>query len=215
MDIKSLSILEELDYNDISDIKELVLSSTDIAGNPTPIFFEDLKYLNNLEKLTIKKAVISLEDYSYILKLSNLKDLRFYNCSIEDLVNINNLKLNTLYLVNSYTNDLSVIGNIYSLKVLFLINHNLPTIEFLENLNLEELQISNCTIEDYSELNHLKSIKYLSIDNSNIDDLSFLMEYEHLEYLCVDEKQYENNPKIIELLLAKKVNIKKELVWNE
>lgn len=208
MDIKSLSILEELDFSDISEIRELVLSNTDIAGNATPIFFEDLKYLENLEKLTIKKATISLEDYDYILKLNNLKDLRFYDCSIEDLVNLNELKLNTLYLVNSYTNNLDVISSVYTLKKVALINHNLSSLSFLEGLNIEELHLINCTIDDYSEFNHLRTIKYLFINDSTIDDLSFLVEYEHLEHLSIDQKQYDNNLKIIELLNTKGTTIK-------
>lgn len=204
---------EELTHDDLDEVLEITLSNSDVGNNPTPIFFEDLIYLDNLEKLTIVGANLTVEDYAFILSRKKLKYLHFQDSRIEELVDIDRLsELESLLLIKTYAGGLDNIGTINNLKNVALVSHDLSNINYLENLSLNSLILSHTNIDNYESIYKLGNLEILAIDNTNIDDLDFLIDFKNLKELHIDMKQRENNKRVVNYLIGQGVKVYNEFM---
>jgi internalin A len=139
----------------------------------------NIKDISDLEKvLTIQRVHMnyadSVEDFSPLGKLSNLKYLSVTSQTLPGIDEIKNCQnLETLKLENFLTVDLSFISDLKNLKELYLSEKNtyIEDISFLRGLtNLETLEITCGEKSEFSVITELRNLKTLKIYNSQITD---------------------------------------------
>lgn len=156
---------------ELNQINRLTINRFDVSGELLNVDFDDLKYLNNLEELTIKHCMLDNNIIDIIANNSNLKNLMLFYCDIAGDIKDSFEKLNIEYLVINDTNlDLDILKTL-KLNKLVLANININSrVYFCVN----ELDIQRCSFD---------SIEYFNIENINKLKLSYSEYINNKEYL--------------------------------
>ena len=164
-----------VEFLPIENYKNLVyLEATYTGKDITPFAV----HANTLEQLRLYYT--TLEDYSFLSKLTRLTHLQIYDGSLDDS--------HLQYLPNTLTwLDLRGCTNIQDISPI------------RNCTNLTYLQISDASIYDITPLHNLKSIKYLILDGNYISDLSPLSELSNLAILEVRDNKICDMDPIMEL----------------
>ena len=185
--------------NDLWDIKEFTVPAGAIS-------LEDLKYLPNLESLTVtncqaplmplqsltelktlsvKRAVVDTDSLGVIFGLTKLEKLTIQGCSLSTLSGIENLQmLKTLDLSENVLGDLTPVSRLAALEILVL-NHNAVSDPSpLAGLKtLRELDLSYNSITNISALQGLTALQRLNLSNNQIKDIQTLSKLTELTSL--------------------------------
>lgn len=190
-----------------SQLKRLNISGQNNRNNIEK--FESVRYLNNLEYLSLDN--INVSDISPIADLGNLTDLTLFQINqlndISPIANLRNLTHLTLGQLNQI-HDISFLNKLINLKTL-VISH-LENIEgthtILELKNLEALGLYIISQDKYiisqdflNGIVNLEKLRELRIPMSAINDLSPLLGLPNLVYIGFGNFSYDKMPLIMPL----------------
>lgn len=157
--------------DELNQIDRLVINRFDISGELLNVDFSDLRYLNNLEELTIKQCILDNDIINVIVESCNLKKLVLFYCDIIGNIEESFKKLNIEYLVINDTNlDLNLL-RFLNLKKIVLANININSnVSFVTDV----LDIQRCLFDN---------IKYFKMENIDKLKLSYSQYISNKEYL--------------------------------
>ena len=178
---------DDFTAEELESVDEIILDSKNIVGDYNTVYFEELDFFPNLERISIRNLGISNQN---IIKLKNIKQIEFINCELEELEGLQNVKC--LKLINSEVENLESIGKLTEITELHLINmkfENLDMLKIYKNLN--KLVIKNVKGFLLSKIDFYLPIKYLSIENIDCINLNVLSKYKELSIFSVDRNEAE------------------------
>lgn len=154
--------------------------------------FQNLEYLENLEKLYISHE--NLWNLDFLEGMKNLRKLFIRKNSIKEIESIKYLeKLEVLNLSLNNVENISVLGNLKSLNSLSLNPSSIFEILKISSLKwvqklpkLERLYLHNCTFKNPKYLGKIPQLLSLTLSTwseSNIDNISFMRYLTNLETL--------------------------------
>lgn len=166
----------------ISDLT--CITYLNLASAVKDLDISPLSNLTNLEYLSLYKLFYSIaskfpsSDFSFLSKLTKLKNLNLGATGIEDLSPLSNLtNLKVLDLSHNggslfiRLTDLSPLSNLSNLIYLDLTSNKLTDISALSSItSLGVLKLSSNNITDFSPLLNLTNLKELDLQNNNISD---------------------------------------------
>ena len=191
----SLLNLSSNEVSDLATVRDLPLTSLDIAGNAFADFSSvaafsalttlrinenpatDLTPLAGLTSLTTLAASHSgLTDISPLANLSALRELRLWRNTISDLTPLAGLTaLTELGLGTNNIADISPLGKLTSLTKLDIYSNAIADISALAGLTaLADLEANGNALTDISALSGLTSLWNLGLAHNNIWDISAL-----------------------------------------
>lgn len=198
----------EFTEQEISKITEVVIDYN-YEKDSSFVFLEELKKLKNINSITLRNAYIFNDNYNIFIDLKNLSEFVFENCEFENADLIASLKLKGLSLINCKIESYSFINVFESLEELTIINGKIEIEKINMLKNLKYLQLSYSNITDNVDLK-INELKELYIDNTNINNFKFLNNLLNLKRISIDEKQFNNNKNIFDVLMKNNI-----LVFNE
>ena len=154
MEIKTPQIKESLKFFGKSEenLEELNLFQTDIAGEFTPIFYEDLEAFPTLSSLCITKGQITDDVWEILKGIPHLRRLSLRKCEVYDFSALSSflleeLEIDDIHLKEGEPDCFDTLPD--SLKVLALTNEILPSLSFLKKLpSLENLSLAFSEVKD-------------------------------------------------------------------
>ncbi len=178
----------QITYGELLEVKKIHLWTADSPGEIDGVIstLEDLRYMSNLEYVSLQKREIS--DISPLKDLHALKYLSLsYNKNITDISPLANLhSLEYLGLHNNDVSDLSPIAGLTNLKFLYLNSNEIADLSPLANLvHLESLFLENNDITDLSALAGLTKLQKIDVEGNEITDISVLANMKDLTEINV------------------------------
>lgn len=192
------NIKQLANFRNLKKLQILLSASQDKIQLPKwlPKFFNDFfgiqkKHVNikaigrlkNLQELQIGGDVT---DVAPLVKLKNLKLLRFRNIDVNSIKSLEKLsQLTSLDCNNTNIRDLTPLEKLINLQSLYLSSTQIHSLDALMNLtSLRELDIGLCgQINDVTPLANLTNLAQLRIDHTPINDINALMNLKNLTNL--------------------------------
>ena len=175
---------EEFQLQDLDSITEIFLTSKTLMGEVNFVFFEEINYFKNLEKIRFNNLGITPKVID-IIKNSNAKNISFENCEIASFSGLENIEI--LSIINCEIDDISTISTLSKLKKLyfcFMTQKQLSELYPLENLEfLSIVGIDNFVLEDILKF---KKLKYLSIGKQDFEKNQSQIRNTNLEIIIED-----------------------------
>ena len=175
---------ESFQLQDLDSITELFLTSKTFTGDTNFVFFEEINYFKNLEKIRFDNLGISPKVID-IIKNSNAKIISFENCEITTFSGLENIE--SLSIINCEIDDISTISTLNKLKKLyfcFMTQKQLSELYPLENLEfLSIVGIDSFVLDDILKF---KNLKYLSIGKQDFEKIKDKLENTDLEVIIED-----------------------------
>ena len=175
---------EKFQLQDLDSIAEIFLTSKTLTGKVNFVFFEEINYFKNLEKIRFDNLGITPKVID-IIKNSNAKIISFENCEITSFRGLENIE--NLSIINCEIDDISTISTLNKLKKLyfcFMTQKQLNKLYPLENLEfLSIVGIDTFTLEDILKF---KNLKYLSIGKQDFEKIKSKLENTNLEIIIED-----------------------------
>lgn len=159
------------------NIKEITINKFDIVGNIQEVYYDDLLYFTNLEKLTLINLIIDNNVISILTKLSKLNTFELINCEVIDQDNFNLLDIKRLSLDNTIIDN-----KIFSKSFDFLkINNQLFD---YYNIKVDTLDVCKAKINlnklDYTNINTL-IISKTQYENNKFKDVHLIVKDDNLD----------------------------------
>lgn len=189
---------DEYTIEELNQIEELVIEDT--------LDINSLIFFNNLKNLEFRNIEIEHDTIDILLKLDNLKDIKFQLCTFKTIDNLNILKVKGFHLDCCKITDYSFIYEMLELNELTLTgldNLNISKINKLTKLRYLNISHSKCINEPINIYN----LEELYIDNSSIKDIFFTKELPNLKVLSLSKEQYEDKNDLINELKQKNIEI--------
>ena len=175
---------EKFELKDLDLITEIYLTSKTFTGGVNFVFFEEINYFKNLEKIRFDNLGITPKVIE-IVNNSNVKNISFENCEIASFVGLKNIEI--LSISNCEINDISTISALNNLKKLyfcFMMQKQLKELPSLENLEfLSVVGIDNFYLED---LKKFKNLKQLSVGKQDLEKFEDKLKDTNLEIIIED-----------------------------
>ncbi len=144
--------------------------------------------ISELKKLPVIYMDISDNKFSNLSSLSEMKDLRYLECSynkISSLEPLKDIKLNALFFNGNQVKDLSPLKNM-KLKAIMADGNQIESIEPLREMTLRRVFLSRNQISDISPLkNSASTLDMLDISENKVSDISTLSEMSNLLVLDI------------------------------
>jgi hypothetical protein len=131
---------------------------------------------------------LSLDDYTWLSRLTKLLTLYLHNSNISDLRPLANFtELSSLHLNHTNISDLRPLANLTKLEWLDLNGTNISDLRPLANLTeLSSLLLNRSNISDLRPLANLTELSSLDLNGTNISDLRPLANLTALEFLYLN-----------------------------
>ncbi|MBA5791684.1 leucine-rich repeat domain-containing protein [Flavobacterium sp. xlx-214] len=177
--------------------------------------FVDLKNLElNFDNLN---NINDFFDFSFLLRLGNLKHLSISNGKIHDLTSLSNMfSLESLSLERNEIVDISPLANLINITQLNLTQNSIENIDVLEKLKaLSYLDLSSNKIEQIDKLSEFKTFKYLNLTNNLISDLTALSSLVIDNLILVKNNLFDLTPIYNSILKEKikNINLEENLIF--
>ena len=149
--------------------------------------YSDLKYLPNLEQLTIPEA--KSDELSSLILCPKLTKLSITDSSVsDDVLSIigSMTSMEELTLSNCGISTISKLELLTSLKKVNLDNNTVRDLSVLENMtDLEELSLMQNAVEDITPLASCSKLRHLALGYNNISSVDTAFSFPILQYLDV------------------------------
>lgn len=179
---------ENITNDDLDNIDEIILDSTNIVGQYNKVYFEEIDLFKNLKKISIRNLGVTVESLE---KINKIPEVEFVNCELRDITKLSNVQ--HLTLINSEVDNFEKIEQLSNITELQLTNIKIEEFKFLENFkNLKKLVIKNVNDFSLSKINFYLPIEYLSVEKIKDLDLNIISQYENLKTLSVDRIEADN-----------------------
>lgn len=176
--IVSSSIDEELNINNIKEIKTLTIENELLDKN-----LSDLKYLTNLKYLSISNNRVNLKDLEYNQELCGVT---FKDCTLYNTIYLPN-SLEVMYLDECNIKDYTFISP-YNLNHLELRYTPISDLHFKNTESIKSLKILGSTFISAKELIDCNNLIYLDFSYCiNIKDTSYLPLIPNLKYIKLSD----------------------------
>ena len=175
---------ESFELKDLDLITEIYLTSKTFTDGVNFVFFEEINYFKNLEKIRFDNLGITTNVIE-IINNSNVKNISFENCEIMSFIGLKNIE--TLTISNCEIADISTISALDNLKKLYFCLmtqkqlQELPPLDNLEFLSI--VGIDDFSVDDFSKF---KNLKQLSIDKQDVEKFSDKLKNINLEIIIED-----------------------------
>ena len=170
LSLSFISGYEEIDYSKYPNLKRL--SVWGICIDDYKCFFEQLKSLDSLEDLSLRKSNIADEDTEYFKGLTNIKILNLMDCHISDITFLKDMQQLTYIELPLNVEDLNAIKEMPNLKTIYWTGY-------------EQLALTDEIIK-YLDDNNIKHNRY--DENLKSTLLNMIAEMDINENMSVKEK---------------------------
>lgn len=198
---------EEFNENDINQIIKLDIDGEEFNSND----LHDLDKLTNLKELNFYNVYVTEEMMINIKSLTKVNKISFYNSTINSLDLIQKLSLINLVIDSCEIEleELVFINNLSNLEELVLDSLNIEI--DLKNLSiikkLKKFSLANDVVINEEFIIYMNEVESLRIDGSGIMDLSIFLSFDNLKVLIIDETQYLENKDIVKMLVTKGIKV--------
>ncbi|OWZ82718.1 leucine-rich repeat domain-containing protein [Natranaerobius trueperi] len=151
-----------------------------------------LAEINNIVELRIYLNMMgtsdSIEDFTPISKLEDLKELKIAGYKIEDIDFLSNLEnLQNLQLIKTDTKNIEALADLENLEELQLYKNEISDLSPLKDLNnLKILRAEHIPASDVSPLSSLDNLEELNLRQTKVQDVSPLKDLTQLKILNLD-----------------------------
>lgn len=191
--------IQDCGIKNLSSLKHFInLTRLCLDSNPLALStYENICYLTNLKELKLEETTI--EDTSLFNRLINLEKLYLGFCN--HLIEVNGLEeLDFLRHIDLRHSKINTIKNIHlnsNICSMNLKNSGIQKISYLDQYpNLSILELAGNPISKIEGLNTLKNLKRLILSSASIENIQGLEELTNLEVLDLSNNLYSNLDKI-------------------
>lgn len=206
--IKDL-INRELSTNK-DDFSEEELKKIEMLNIEKKFDFSELIKLINIKELKFYDMHLAVDELAIISKLNSLENLYFLNCEIDSLNVLSTLELDTFYLESTEVDNIKYINNM-SIKNLFLekmFSVDLNDISIIRNV--VSLSLNNTKVLNEDKMIYMDKIVNLSIVNTGIKNIDTLIGSDTLKTIVIDRDIYKNNMVVVKKLMSNGVSVVSE-----
>ena len=206
--IKDL-INRELSTNK-DDFSEEELKKIEMLNIEKKFDFSELINLINIKELKFYDMHLAVDELAIISKLNSLENLYFLNCEIDSLNVLSTLELDTFYLESTEVDNIKYINNM-SIKNLFLekmFSVDLNDISIIRNV--VSLSLNNTKVLNEDKMIYMDKIVNLSIVNTGIKNIDTLIGSDTLKTIVIDRDIYKNNVVVVKKLMSNGVSVVSE-----
>ncbi len=206
--IKDL-INRELSTNK-DDFSEEELKKIEMLNIEKKFDFSELINLINIKELKFYDMHLAVDELAIISKLNSLENLYFLNCEIDSLNVLSTLELDTFYLESTEVDNIKYINNM-SIKNLFLekmFSVDLNDISIIRNV--VSLSLNNTKVLNEDKMIYMDKIVNLSIVNTGIKNIDTLIGSDTLKTIVIDRDIYKNNMVVVKKLMSNGVSVVSE-----
>ena len=206
--IKDL-INRELSTNK-DDFSEEELKKIEMLNIEKKFDFSELINLINIKELKFYDMHLAVDELAIISKLNSLENLYFLNCEIDSLNVLSTLELDTFYLESTGVDNIKYINNM-SIKNLFLekmFSVDLNDISIIRNV--VSLSLNNTKVLNEDKMIYMDKIVNLSIVNTGIKNIDTLIGSDTLKTIVIDRDIYKNNVVVVKKLMSNGVSVVSE-----
>ena len=168
---------DDFTAEELEDVDEIILDSKNIVGDYNTVYFEELDFFPNLERISIRNLGISNQN---ITKLKNIKQIEFINCELEELEGLENVQC--LKLINSEVDTIEAIGKLTEITELHLINMKFENFDMLKTFKSLNKELSIFSLQKpnpryFSLLGGVIFVFVVFTFNPSFFSIQFVMEY--------------------------------------
>ena len=206
--IKDL-INRELSTNK-DDFSEEELKKIEMLNIEKKFDFSELINLINIKELKFYDMHLAVDELAIISKLNSLENLYFLNCEIDSLNVLSTLELDTFYLESTEVDNIKYINNM-SIKNLFLekmFSVDLNDISIIRNV--VSLSLNNTKVLNEDKMIYMDKIVNLSIVNTGIKNIDTLIGSDTLKTIVIDRDIYKNNVVVVKKLMSNGISVVSE-----
>lgn len=183
---------------DMKSIYRLHLPST-----VTSIY--DLKYLSNLEYISLSNSKVS--NIKYLAYNKKLKVAYLNHNRISDLTGLSKLtRIEKLILNNNQINNIKPLANLSQVTFLNLGNNKITSVVSLKKMTkLKTLYLQRNSIKNIGTLSYLKKLEFLSLNGNKVRSVQYLSKLTKLKYLYLTDNQIKDVTPLKSLSKLKKL----------
>lgn len=163
--------IDNVELNDLDTIKKVYFEGELKQEDSYKIDISDLSQFKNIEQISIKNALITLENLELIVN-SGTKKVSLIGCALDNDFSLSVLKnINSLELNSCFIEDYKFIEELTSLEslVIFRCQNKKEINASLIPTSIKYLTLQECFIDNFNSISKLNNLEILNILRSKIN----------------------------------------------